>query len=236
MIALEPCETPSLLKLVYRQKYFAGRPSCTPALEETIGDALRGRSAGLELFYLWGVHTKGVLDRYDHTALSFLVQFVSHLSNHFRCSVTFQLVIADTHAMLNRVPVELTATYVAFLEERARELGWGVSMMSDVWDKHGITPTVLEGSARQIPDEQVRGLVFSCAEKYYLRPDKLFGAKLYLAARCLEKVILPVEFRGFIHVSSAGSRLADLQPQMPTFHVWTMHRGRLVKPWLMRES
>ncbi|HEB87580.1 MAG TPA: hypothetical protein ENI68_11285 [Gammaproteobacteria bacterium] len=230
----ESCvSTHDLLESVHRQKFFAYAPEKTPAMLDVI-ERSRGGAGRLNLFYLWGIHCKGVPDEFDERGLEFLENFRAYVASHFSCDAQLHMVLCDVHARINEVPENLISSYASGIERLASRNGWAVEYMSQLWEENGLN---LDGLAKAVVDNEktIRvpcdDLLLRFANRYYLGADPRQGLMRYFLARLWEKPILEQQFREHIHVTAADARLDFLQPEMPTFWVWTLHRGRSAKPW-----
>jgi hypothetical protein len=222
-----------LLQAVYRQKYFAAPVDISEDLVRIVAQGLGNEASPVQLLYLWGAHAKEHANSYDEAGLGFLHKFVGYLKSALGSFLKLRFVIADVHAEVNGISPITIRRYVSEISDRACAFGWMVSNMSEVWSKHGITIENTQEAARKITDSEVDRVLLEFAQKHYLGSDKMQGAKHYMVARLLEKPALQQEFIDHIHITPSDRRMRQLEPDMPSFRIWTLHRGRSKRPWFM---
>lgn len=224
-----------MIEKIYRQKFFASRIRNAHAIDILIEGLIQNHSA-FKMFYLWGLHKKKVMDCYDRRALHFLLDLVQYVSSKLHCSTSLTMVLADSHARVNNVPEDSISLYCKSAKECFDEMKWDTLLLSHLWAENGLTISIVDQHASCLADNMVNHSASVFAQKYYFGDDKVFGAKRYVAARILEKPILEKKFKDFVHVTAADPINLSLQPSLPFFHVWTVHRGRSVKPWFVDGS
>ena len=229
---LTSTEVKKLIERIYRKRFFAKRIDITPDLLRLVEQAFV-EYVPLKLFYLWGIHKREQMNKYDEIALSFLALFIEHVKNELSCPIDFTLVLSDVHARINEIPVSSINYYRDAIARWALEKKWNIRMLSDIWDNYGLKQNKIIEIAEEIPDESIDDLLLSFAVKYFTGSDKMIGAKRYYVARQMEKAIIEKEFGDSIHVTAADKRLLYLQPQLPHFQVWSLGKGRSNKPWFL---
>lgn len=218
---------------VHRKRFFARRLVVDDAMVHTLAYAMCAKPPVLRMFYLWGVYRKAIPDQSEQLAMDFLDGFVAHVATHFGCRIKMELVLSDTHGLINGIPPAVVRRYSEGIGKMASRRGWSTVLMSSLLKKYGIRES---GGNESVPGWGAlpqRELLVRFAKMYYLAGDPETGAERYVAARLREKPMLEREFADGIMVTCADHRLGFLQPALPSMWVWSTRKGRSKKPWFM---
>jgi hypothetical protein len=226
----------SALAPLYTARFFRRRYPITPALCEAISRGAMATPRRLPTLYIWGAHEKRALDVADEDTLQHLRALLARIESMLEIPVAPQVVIADSHAQLNEIDPETSSSYAESIALRMREYGWNVHRMSDLWKEAGITleRIVKEATDMDVVSHAPRLLIF--AGRHYRGASTDDGARRYLVARLLEKPLLSKRFSHHIFMTPVEPSLDFVQPDLPTFHIWTRKKGCSAKPWFTQEG
>ncbi len=224
-----------LIAGLYRTKFFRMRPECTPMFVETIRRAILSDHQQIRLFYLWGIHEKGVVGIDDYETMDFLSRLIKHLSLQLSVDAVLTVVSCDTHAAVNRVDPLCAEHYASEIDTAVVDRGWDSLRMSALWSRYGISLEKVDELAEKLniyvyEAATIRRLT-QFASKYYRGTDANLGARRYIASRLLEQSTLIERFYGYLHMTSVEPALKFIQPDLPTIFIWTQKRGCIAKPW-----
>lgn len=218
---------------MYQRRFFSRSIEPSPVLTRLLNATLCNSEVPLNFFYLWGMYKRCQKNEYDQTAIALLADMLNHISNVLSRPIVFTLILADVHARLNGMDEKAIKEYGRDIMDEALVQGWRTEWLSYVWQNTGLEIDEVYRIADSMSDEMVDDLLFKSAAKYYTGDDKLRGAKCYLAMRLIEKKAIEQKFKDAIHLTAADPRLSYLQPELPTFHIWTLKRGTSRKPWFL---
>lgn len=226
----------TVLGRIYATRFFRSRPAVTPALLEVLRQATNNPNFTLRTFLLWGINEKSDTDSRDDATMLHLSHLIERIASTLRCRVTLTIVLCDTHGLVNRADPIKGEQYAASVQAKASAHGWDVQRMSAIWNEEAISMEMVDHLAAHLDVKEKFPRLVRFAELHYRAQDTETGASRYMAARLLEKPALSRRFRGQIHLTPVEPALDELQPELPTFHIWTCRRGCSAKPWFSLED
>ena len=225
----------SALERVYAARFFRRHPVLTPALRSLIEDVLAHRSPRLPVFMLWGVHEKGSADALDDQTMDHLSALLDRMHIVLSSEPAMTIVLCDSHAAVNCIDSDRAEAYMTAVESRAQARGWTTLRLSSLWQAGGLHASDVDTLAPTLCVGRDAPRLLEFASKHYRGAGAAAGAARYMAARLLERPLLAQRFAGSIHLTPSEPSLDPLQPELPTFNIWTWRKGRSGKPWFTKE-
>lgn len=226
-----------LLNLLYSARFFRRRPELTPALMEILTAVLEGRAEAVPVFMLWGVHEKRAADSLDDRTMAQLSALIERLHATLLCPAPMTIALCDTHASVNGVDAVHASAYADDVTRRAHARGWQVVRVSTIWERYGISMAQVDNLVPSLGSDPLLPRLTSFAQRHYRgTADVQAGATRYLAARILERPVFEQQFAGALHLTPSEPAIDAIQPDLPTFHIWTWRKGCSAKPWFNQEG
>lgn len=183
----------------------------------------------LDFLYLWGVYKKQAMDELDLLTLQNLESVAIKSGEVLNARFNITLLICDSHSILNGVLPAESETYRKGIANYAVNKAWTVNLLS----QHNIPPLKdfdAQAAFLSLPDSAQRELL-RCGKKYSSQKEKIQGIYDYLTARIQEKEYLANYYRNHVHMTAANPATRLIQPDMPTFWIWTSGKNKTHKPW-----
>ncbi len=214
-----------------------------PFLEDRLRQRILDAQAGdgpLRFFAFWGAGDKAAMTDSDRQTLMRLREYFDGIRAALGRAVDVTFILADEHAKSNEYDEGTYGRYLAEVGALLREHGFVTVLLSDLWQRWGMTHEDIQELLRSKPPRWWSDV--SLAEKLEKqsrhRPthDPVRLAQQYFVLRSEEKGFLEKEFSESIFFSFSDGTMQSLYPTLPTLYLFARERGNGESPWFEDEG
>ena len=208
------------------------QPSDLGLMVQFIAEATR-LAEPIPFVLYWGKGPRSRLAEPDTTCLDYLKALADRIRNVYDPGAALTLIFTDTHAELNGYSERCTREYFADIADAAGRRGFGTCRLSVLTEADHTL------SARQLAEENVSvetlRLLCASAAKWYRGERTADEAALaYFQMNLVERQSVELAFPRSIFLTFNGSQMRGLFPKLlPIFYMYSLRRGKSVKPWFM---
>lgn len=215
------------------------RPWSYPVEHYLLARMLEDKPASLVM--QWGVGWRANVTTAEESALERVVAIARSLGEILGSGSDLLLLVTDTHATVNRIPIETVAGYISSLRLLAGRWNLPVMRTSDMLPPEHMLrinslssdKIIQEALWRRVPNGLQRMLVRSAAQHARGR-EPIEAAQAYISLCILEGGILTPQLANNLLVTFQAPEFAWLLPSVPTlFAYW--RPGTLIRPWFKIE-
>jgi hypothetical protein len=177
----------------------------------------------------WGKGPRSAVAAPEMQCLDYLASLAARVRGVYAPGAAFELVLTDTHALLNgHAPTSLDA-YFSEVRREAGRRGFACHLLSALTEAAAIDPASVD---EEVPEEAISLLAHSAKRWYRGEGTALEGAARYYRLNMIEKRVMEMAFPDAVFVTFNGSDQRDLFPDgLPIFYMYSTKRGTAVKPW-----
>jgi hypothetical protein len=181
----------------------------------------------------WGKGPRSRLAEPDTTCLDYLKGLADRIRGVYTPGAALTLIFTDTHAELNGHTQHSIREYFADIETAAGQRGFGICWLSSL---KGAAETLdaRELAKETISAETLHDLSVSAAKWYRGHRTADEAALAYFQMNLVERQSVELAFPRSIFLTFNGSKMRSLFPKrLPVFYMYSLRRGKSVKPWFV---
>jgi len=223
--------SPFLAKVIqsFNTWAFKREQPCRPEmLARTVARAV-AQQKPIRFVLYWGKGPRSAIAAPEMQCLDYLASLATRVRGVYAPGAAFELVLTDTHALLNgHTPASLDA-YFSEVRREAGKRGFACHLLSALTEAAAIDPALID---EKVPEEAISLLAHSAKRWYRGEGTALEGAARYYRLNMIEKRVIEKAFPEVIFVTFNGRDQRDLFPDgLPIFYMYSTKRGTAVKPW-----
>jgi L-tyrosine isonitrile synthase len=181
----------------------------------------------------WGKGPRSRLAEPDTICLDYLKALTDRVRNVYEPGAALKLIFTDTHAELNGHSDRCIREYFADVANAAGRRGFGSCRLS-VLPEAGDTLSARQLTEQNVSAETLRLLCASAAKWYRGERTADEAALAYFQMNLVERQSVELAFPRSIFLTFNGSQMRGLFPKLlPIFYMYSLRRGKSVKPWFM---
>lgn len=215
----------SVLRTIRSNKYSRYKPFKLEQLPE----------GNLKFVMFWGYLGKQAVDERDRKSVNFLSEFGSELNRLTRRKITFEIMLADSHANINGFDSQGVLSYFEGINLLMNEGGFKTMLLSDLWEKWGLTTEQITQMSRSIviTNSNLASKLEKASRRYFQR-DSDDGRLIYYAMRASEKKFIEQEFQEYIFLTYNDPSYREILPDLSTIY-FRSRKGYSEPPWIPRD-
>ena len=210
------------------------QPSDLGVLTRTVARSLM-KSEPISFALYWGKGPRSEIAGPELDCLDYLASLAARVRGVYRYGADINLILTNTHAMLNGHSSAAIASYFSEVDVEAHKRSFKTFLLSDLCE--AMAPSEAAEVCSSVPEDVLQRLARSAERWYRGEGDALDGALKYYQMNMTERLAVEHVFPSSIFVTFNGSDQRDLFPEkLPIFYMYSVRRGTSVKPWFIPAS
>lgn len=227
----EDLNNPFLRKVIqsFNTWAFKREQPCRPELlARTVARAI-ARQEPIRFVLYWGKGPRSEIAAPEIQCLDYLGSLAARVRATYAPGAVFELVLTDSHALLNGHAPAVLDAYFAQVRREASQRGFPCHLLGALTQAAAVDPASIDET---VPDAAISLLAHSAKRWYRGEGTTLDGAARYYKLNMIEKQVMERAFPDSVFVTFNGSDQRELFPDgMPIFYMYSTKRGTAVKPW-----
>ena len=206
-----------------------------PSDSRLLGKVVKGavlRQEPISFVLYWGKGPRSSVGAYEAQCLDFLSAMATRVDAVYDKGAAFNLLLTDTHALLNGHAAHDVTRYFAEVAEMAGTYGFASYLLGDLCTAAG---TDVAAPADCAPSDETLDQLARSAMRWYRGAGTAEdGARTYYRMNMFEREVVEHFFPTSVFVTFNGHEHRELFPaRLPIFYMYSLKRGTSVKPWFL---
>ena len=222
-----------ILDSIHIKKYMAEKPYKEEQIKKLIVEKIKNKEP-VNIVGYWGVE-KEKSGQAEISAFNNLKEIKNEIKKYYeKCEIV--LILTDIHGKANEIKDATIKNYYNQIKKLSKKHGFKTILLSKIWKENHYTLEDVKNELEEKPKIwwqhfSLKKELLASAKKHHYGKNKELGAKLYALISKYDADFVAEKFRDSIFFTYNSSDWQNILPDIPTFYLWSIEKGKHIKPW-----